>query len=187
MKNEITFEIEASRLEAENLVKKYYNKNGYYEVKTDQGLKFKKTSFSKLSLSPKRLYQEISINFSNKESTVEIQKIIKSHTGTGGLTIIDKEYLENFLEHFKKSILSGEVEKFQINTNNEEVKKISRKYNLIIIILILLGILFGGGLMVILRLEPLPMIIICTIIVSVQPIIGTAMINRLILKSRQEN
>lgn len=183
MENEIIFEVEIPLKEVEGLVKKYYLKNGFYELKTQDGLKFKKNSNAESGFNPKRIYQEISINFSCKESIVEIQKRLKPYSSSRKLTIIDKEYLDDFLSHFKNCMLSNQMEKFQPEINENNIKKYSKNYRLIMLSMTLLA----GFIIVFLRLGVLTTIVVWTIVISILPILVIGFINKGILKKRFNN
>lgn len=111
-----TLLVNKTKAEIEKFTLDYFRFNGYYNLTVKKGMKFSTYSSRSEPLSPKRLNRDIMINFFDNPQGG--QKVVTEFStlkmgGYGPKTALDKEYYEDFMQHFEKALQAGVVEKFE--------------------------------------------------------------------------
>lgn len=127
----------------QNLIKTYFLNNGFYELKSAEGLKFTKVPKSKEALAPERLMLTITVFLEAKDQGTIINQRFHSQTHFGIYTGWDHDYKKVFHQHFKQSIENQIVSSFEFQANKPAIQRYSRRYIIIltIITILLLGLL----------------------------------------------
>lgn len=180
MKKTLDFLIPNTRENIESLIRQYFWKNGYYELKSQSGLKFAKESGSDVVLSPRRLDHQIEVHISETDAGVRVFVHFKVNELAfhNYPTIIDKEFVEDLLAHFREALSSGRIETFDIDEYERLVKPYSKKYMIITAAIVILGLIPA------IYFELNYLVIAVLFIAST---IGLLLINQQIAKKRKAN
>lgn len=132
-----------SKAEIEDYLLKYFRTNGFYNITVKDGMKFSTYSEAKPILSPKRLSRDVLIHFSTEGNQ---QKVVVTFD-IGGIkdnplkTSLDKEFYEDFANHFKESFEKNGVEKFATETYDKRAKAYSKPFIIVGVIGVLISII----------------------------------------------
>jgi len=131
------------KAEIETFITNYFRTNGFYSITVKDGLKFSTYSGGKPVLSPKRLSRDIFVKFLPQKN----QQKVTVTFDIGGFkdhplkTDLDKEFYEDFGNHFLDSFEKNEVTTFETESYDKRAKAYTKPFTIIGIIAVLIYIL----------------------------------------------
>lgn len=177
MKKAIRFNVPASPLDIDLLIRTYYWKNGCYELKSNDGLRFARDGGSDLLLGPKRLDLEIEVDLQPSGSGTEVYQATHVHADPVYISVIDEEYLEAFQDHFRNNVLAGKPEPFTFRQYDQTLKAHSRNF------VILFALALVGGLALSVFFGVVAFVIVATL---AAPVLAMKLVNRRMAAERNK-
>ena len=153
MRKELSFFAKGTETELEKFIRAYFQANGYYELKSRDGLKFTKEPWATTLLNPRRLKHDIEVYLYPAQGGVQIRAVVALKMGYSWLFLLDETYLQEMLRHFMESAQTGEVQPFQPQYDEGKLKRYSKRLTkikiAILLVAVFLAVLFKSHLIII--------------------------------------
>ena len=143
MEKKHKFRINTTVEETEKRVKRYFIRNGYYELKAPQ-LCFTRDTGGSPILNPLRLVPKISFLFKSISwEQTQVYVDLNTQDNTLVYTKIDEDYYEDLLKHVEKCVTENHIVHFDQSKYVQEAKSINRTYLYVLVAswILLFGIL----------------------------------------------